>query len=78
MHALERWEQFGTQTKIKKELILRVKQPAILDELRKTRAARFIGDPLGPTAVIVKPGAWEKVMEALGEMGYLVDDIIEK
>lgn len=77
-HALERWEQFGTQAKIEKALILRVNQPIILEELRKTRAARFLEDPLGTTAIIVKTGAWEKVMEALGEMGYLCDDIIDQ
>jgi hypothetical protein len=52
-------------------LVLRLNSPQILEELRASRAARFLGDPLGPTTVIVKPGAREKVLAALLEMGYL-------
>ena len=52
-------------------LILRLGSPELLQLLRGSRAARFVGDPLGPTTVIVKPGAGQKVMEILAEMGYL-------
>jgi hypothetical protein len=52
---------------------LRTKHPHVLEKLRASRAARFLGDPLGPTAVVVKAGAWEKVVAALVEMGYLSD-----
>jgi hypothetical protein len=31
----------------------------------------LLGDPLSPTTVVVKAGAWEKVVAALVEMGYL-------
>ena len=43
----------------------------MLQRLRSSRAARFLGDPLGPTTVIVKPGAASKVLSILAEMGYL-------
>ncbi len=75
--ALERWDLYGNQAKMENALVLRVKQPEILENLKKSRAARFLLEPLGPTAVIVKPGAWEKVMEALGEMGYLCEEILD-
>lgn len=39
--------------------------------LRNSRAARYLGDPLGPTTVVVKSGSGEKVLEILTEMGYL-------
>ena len=51
--------------------MLRVRNPEILGILRESRAARFLGDPLGSTAVIVNPGAWEKVITILAELGYL-------
>ena len=51
--------------------MLRVRNPEILRVLRESRAARFLGDPLGSTAVIVNPGAWEKVITILAELGYL-------
>jgi hypothetical protein len=69
--ALERFEQHGKQARMQQVLVLRLSSPEILEELRASRAARFLGDPLGPTTVIVKPGAREKVLAALLEMGYL-------
>jgi hypothetical protein len=73
IQALERWEQEGAQARLESVLVLRVKQPEILQALRSSRAARFLGDPLGPTSVVVKPGAWNNVVGALAEMGYLAD-----
>jgi hypothetical protein len=75
--ALRRWETQGNEVRLQPALILRVKDPAILQALRSSRAARFLGEPLGPAAVIVKPGAQEKVLSFLAEMGYLgvwIDD----
>lgn len=71
--ALERWEEQGSQAHMEQFLVLRLGSPAILDELRASKAARFLGDPLGPTAVVVKPGAREKVLAALVELGYLAE-----
>jgi hypothetical protein len=69
--ALERWNQHGAQVHLEKMMVLRVNHPKVLEKLRGSRAARFLGDPLGPTTVVVKTGAWGKVIEALTEMGYL-------
>lgn len=71
--SLERWDKQGTQAHLETMLVLRVNSPDILQALRESRAKRFLGDPLGPTTITVKPGAWQQVMDALGEMGYLVD-----
>lgn len=69
--ALNNWETRGTAAQIQKTLVLKVGSPEILQALRGSRAARFLGEPLGPAAIIVKPGAGEKVLAALTEMGYL-------
>ena len=50
----------------------------MLKELRASRAARYLGDPLGPTVIIVKAGAWEKVIGALAELGYLAEGNFDK
>ena len=42
--------------------------------MRKSKAARFLGEPLGPTSVVIKPGAQPKVMAALAELGLLAED----
>ena len=75
--ALERWEKHGGQARMEQVLVLRLSSPEILQELRASRAARFLGDPLGPTAAIVNPGAREKVLAALAEMGYLGEIVSE-
>jgi hypothetical protein len=69
--AIERWDEHGTQARVQSVLVLRLSSPDLLQALRSSRAARFLGEPLGSAAVIIKPGAWKKVMEALAELGYL-------
>jgi len=71
--ALKRWEVNGTEARIENLVILRVSRPEVLDELRKSKAGRFLGEILGPTTVIVKTGAQGKVLAALAEMGMLAD-----
>ena len=69
--ALERWEQHGTQARLEALVVLRVTVPEVLQALRTSRAARYLGEPLSPTAVIIKPGAAHKVLAALAELGFL-------
>jgi hypothetical protein len=76
--ALERWEERGAEARLERLTVLRLSSPELLNTLRTSRAARFLGDPLGPTAVIVKPGAWEKVQAFLAEIGYLAEVSLEK
>lgn len=69
--ALTRWQENGTEAHLEHLLVLRLRSPEMLQMLRTSRAARFLEEPLGPTAVVVKAGAWEKVLAILAEMGYL-------
>jgi Helicase conserved C-terminal domain len=69
--AVERWDKQGSEARLENMLVLRVSSEEILQALRKSRASRFLGEPLGPAVVAVKPGALEKVLGALAELGYL-------
>lgn len=69
--ALKRWEVNGTEARVQTQVILKVSKPEILDEMRKSKAAKFLGEALSPTTVIVKSGAIQKVMDALTELGLL-------
>jgi hypothetical protein len=69
--ALERWEKQGVEARMEKMLVLRVVSEDILQALHKSRASRFLGESLGPTTIAVKPGAADKVLGALAELGYL-------
>jgi len=71
--ALKRWEINGTEARVETQVILRLSKPEILEEMRKSKAARFLGDVLSPTAVVVKSGAIQKVMDALAELGLLTE-----
>jgi hypothetical protein len=72
--ALKRWEVNGTEARAETQVILKVSRPEVLEELRKSKAVRFLGEPLGPTSIIIKAGAQAKVMAALTEMGLLAED----
>ena len=72
--ALKRWDVNGTEARIQTQAILRVSRPEVLEELRKSRAGRFLGELLGPTAVIIKKGAQSKVLAALAELGLLAEE----
>ena len=72
--ALKRWEANSTEAWAETQVILRVSRPEILKELRKSKAAKYLGEPLGPTTVIVKGGAMQKLAEAMTELGLLMED----
>ncbi len=69
--ALERWDKQGSEARMEKMVVLRVSSEEILQALRKSRASRFLGEPLGPATIAIKPGAMDKVLGALAELGYL-------
>jgi hypothetical protein len=73
--ALKRWEVNGTEARAESQVILRLSKPEVLEEMRKSKAAKYLGEVLSPTAVIVKSGAIQKVMEALTELGLLAEDL---
>jgi len=76
--ALKRWEQHGTEARVESLLVLRVSRPEIMEEMRGSKAGKFLGELLSPTAVVVKSGAIEKVMAALAELGLLAEVISDK
>jgi hypothetical protein len=71
VRAIERWERLGVEARLEQVTVLRLATPDLLQAVRASKAARFLGDPLGPTSVIVKPGAAGKVLAILAELGYL-------
>ena len=75
--ALKRWEVNGTEARIQTQVILKVSKPEVLEEMRRSRASKFLGEVLSPTTVIVKSGAIQKVMEALTELGLLTEVIAD-
>jgi hypothetical protein len=73
--ALKRWELQGIEACLEEATILKVSRPQVLEELRRSRAGRFLGESLGPAAVVVRPGAQAKVLAALAEMGLMAEEV---
>jgi hypothetical protein len=74
VQAIQRWEEKGTEARLVTHTVLRVSSPDVLEELRKSRAGRFLDESLGPTAAVVKPGAGARVLAALAELGLLAEN----
>lgn len=78
VRALKRWEASGPEARVESLLVLRVSKPEVIEEMRKSKAGKFLGELLSPTAVVVKSGAIEKVMAALAELGLLAEVISDE
>ena len=76
--ALKRWEANGTEARLQTQVILKVSRPEVLEEMRRSKAAKFLGEVLSPTTVVVKGGAIQKVLEALMELGIVGESPIEE
>lgn len=76
--ALKRWDANGAEARVESLLVLRVSSPQVMEEMRKSKAGKYLGEVLSPTAVIVKSGAIQKVLTELAELGLLADVISDK
>jgi hypothetical protein len=71
--ALKRWDANGAEARVENLLVLRVSKPEIMEEMRKSKAGKYFGEILSPTAVVVKSGAIQKVLAELAELGLLTE-----
>jgi hypothetical protein len=72
--ALERWFLHGTEARIEKTLVLKVKDAGVLQFLRSKRSTgRYLGEILGATSVTVRAQDWPKLAQAAARMGLLID-----
>lgn len=71
--ALKNWNANGSEARVENLFVLRVSNPQVMEEARKSKAGKFLGELLSPTAVIIKSGAIQKITEALAELGLLTE-----
>ena len=71
--AIKRWEAEGGTARIETHTVLRLSSPELLQTLRESAAARWLGESLGPTAVILKAGGEKIVQQTLAGLGHLSD-----
>ena len=77
VNALVRWQENGIEASFMQVTVLRVSHPEIIQSLKRTRAKRYLGNSLGPTVIVIKPGGVNKVQSALAELGFLGEVKIE-
>lgn len=77
VQAIERWENNGTQAVVENVVLLKVSSPEILAALKKSRAARCLGDTLNENTAVIRPGMEEQVQAVLIEIGYLAETRLE-
>ncbi|MBN8656099.1 MAG: helicase-associated domain-containing protein [Anaerolineae bacterium] len=75
--ALKRWDANGSEARVESLLVLRVSKPEIMEEMRASKAGKYFGEILSPTAVVVKSGAIQKVLAELAELGLLAEANIQ-
>ncbi len=72
--ALERWEKRGSEGQFRREMILKLCDPGVLPELQEDRTtARYLGEVLGPTTVIVQEKDLPRLCSAAVRLGILLD-----
>jgi hypothetical protein len=69
-HALEKWEQKGTQVYFSEVVLLRVDEPETLTELQATPANKFIQAILNPNTAAIKPNGMDQIRKTLIELGF--------
>ncbi len=74
---IQNWEKFGAQAHFVRAVLLRVTQPAILDELLASPAASSLGERLNPETILVKPGKEKQVLDQLARQGHLADSRLD-
>jgi hypothetical protein len=74
MRAIERWAEFGGEARLDMAVVLRVRDPEVLDKLRTNRKTRpFIGEALGDMAVLISQDDWPELVITAAQLGLLLD-----
>jgi hypothetical protein len=72
--AITRWAEKGVEGRLETAVILRVRDEAILETLRRNPKTRdLIGESLGPLAATVRPGDWSTLCQATAELGLFLE-----
>jgi hypothetical protein len=74
VRAVERWSQSGQEGQLDHVLLLRVKQPEILQTLVDQRStSRYLDEILTPTTAIIKQCDWPALRDAAARLGLLLE-----
>jgi len=71
--ALDRWDKKPSQINLRKQILIQVVSPDILDQIEKTSVKRYISERINSTTAVTTPNDIHRLEDALIEMGYFAD-----
>jgi hypothetical protein len=72
--AIERWQERGTEAFLENVVLLRVRDPEVLEKLRANPKTRlYFAESMGDYAAIIKSSDWDKLRQAAAGLGLLID-----
>lgn len=72
--AVERWDANGSEARLERSVILRVKDAEILEKLKANgRTKPYLGEYIGELAVAVREDDWPALRGAAAQLGLLLD-----
>jgi hypothetical protein len=72
--AVERWQERGTEATLESVILLRVRDPEVLEKLRANPKTRpYFAESMGDYAAVVKSSDWDNLRQAAAGLGLLIE-----
>jgi hypothetical protein len=72
--AIERWQERGTEATLESVILLRVRDPEVLEKLRANPKTRpYFAESMGDFAAVIKSDDWDKLRQAAAGLGLFID-----
>jgi hypothetical protein len=72
--AIERWQERGTEATLERVILLRVRDPEVLEKLKANANTRpFFAESMGDYAAVIRSADWDKLRQAAAGLGLLID-----
>jgi hypothetical protein len=72
--AIERWQERGTEATLESVVLLRVRDPEVLEKLRTNPKTRpYFAESMGDYAAVIRCDDWDKLRQAAAALGLLID-----
>ena len=75
--ALDRWDKNQSQIHLEKLIFIQVDSPDILDQIEKSPAKRYLSERINATIATTSPNNIHRLEDALMEMGYFAEILLE-
>lgn len=72
--SIERWQERGTEATLENVILLRVRDPEVLEKLRANPKTRpYFSESMGDYAAVIKSDDWDRLRQAAAGLGLLID-----